>query len=200
MYVGDGKKSSKLIELLMSLTDARLITITTTSIERIKVIHEELSKNNIHSTILHLEQNILDRDESLRRLQVGEAKILITTGVIARGIRLLPDSVTIIYDVPVQRNEFDVMNQSRRTVIPLMKNDFEAVLELTTGMEKDHLVVPAALKQFLFDMSNRVSVTTNNGSCGGEASIDGEGVGAGSVVGLVALEDGMKNVELVDLC
>lgn len=98
-----GNEEGKLLAIRQMVQQGEFkppIIIFLQSIPRAKALFHELIYDKLNVEVIHAERTPKQREEAIRRFKNGDAWVLITTDVLARGVDFKGVNLVINYDVP----------------------------------------------------------------------------------------------------
>lgn len=98
-----GNEEGKLLAIRQMVQQSEFkppIIIFLQSIPRAKALFHELVYDRLNVEVIHAERTAKQREEAIRRFKNGDAWVLITTDVLARGVDFKGVNLVINYDVP----------------------------------------------------------------------------------------------------
>lgn len=98
-----GNEEGKLLAIRQMIQQGEFkppIIIFLQSIPRAKALFHELIYDKLNVEVIHAERTPKQRDEAIKRFKNGDAWVLITTDVLARGVDFKGVNLVINYDVP----------------------------------------------------------------------------------------------------
>jgi translation initiation factor 4A len=95
----DHDKLDVLLDLFADLSIGQCVVFANTR-QRVEMLCAELNKNDFTPVAIHSEMTQQERQAALNRLRTGDARVLVSSNLVARGIDIVGISCVFNYDLP----------------------------------------------------------------------------------------------------